>query len=105
MQKVYFSWLMQVYGGLNMLVVCVLSPCFLISYWSAGFGTFLQVLALAPHWLENFAYFTPTPEKNDQYSANHSCAIQAASHSTFINEQLYSTCDYRWNHKNKQLTL
>jgi hypothetical protein len=33
-------------------------------YWSAGFGTFLQVSALASHWLEDFANFTPTPEEN-----------------------------------------
>jgi hypothetical protein len=29
------------------------------SYWSAGFGTFLQVKALAFHWLENMANCTP----------------------------------------------
>jgi hypothetical protein len=27
------------------------------SYWSAGFGTFLQALALASHWLEDFASY------------------------------------------------
>ena len=41
-QKVYFSWLMRADIGLIMLAVCtVLSPGFLDSYWSAGFGTFL----------------------------------------------------------------
>jgi hypothetical protein len=35
-------------------------------------GTFLLVFVLASHWLEDFANFTPTLEKNDQYSANHS---------------------------------
>ncbi len=40
--------------------------------WSAGFETFLQVSALASHWLEDRANFTPTQEENDQYSANHS---------------------------------
>jgi len=35
---------------------------------SAGFGTFLQVSALASHC----ANFTPKPEENDQYSANYS---------------------------------
>jgi hypothetical protein len=35
-QKVYFSRLMQVYVGFLML-----AACFLASYWSAGFETFL----------------------------------------------------------------
>jgi hypothetical protein len=30
----------------------VLRPGFLDSYWSAGFGTFIRVSALASHWLE-----------------------------------------------------
>ncbi len=68
-QKVYFSRLMQNYVGLIMLA---LSPGFLASYWSAGFGTFLQVSALASNWLEDCANCTPTPEKNDKYIANHS---------------------------------
>ncbi len=34
------------------------------SYWSAGFGTFLQAQALASHWLDDFADGTPkTGEK------------------------------------------
>jgi hypothetical protein len=37
---------------------------------------------------EGLCIFTPSPEGNNQYSAN-----QAASQSTFINEQLYSTYD------------
>jgi hypothetical protein len=56
----------------NVSGVNVLSPGFLDFYWSAGFGTFLQVSAPASHWLENCANFTPTPEEGDQYSANHS---------------------------------
>jgi hypothetical protein len=36
----------------------------------------------------------PTPEEKEKYIANHSKhSIQAASQSTFISEQLYSTCD------------
>jgi hypothetical protein len=50
----------------------VFNPNFLASYWSAGFGRFLQVSALASNWLEDCADFTPTPEENDQCSANHS---------------------------------
>jgi hypothetical protein len=49
-----------------MLAACT---CSLLS---AGFGTFLQVSANNSHWLEDFANFTPTPEENDQYSANYS---------------------------------
>ncbi len=29
------------------------SAKFFFAYWSAGFGTFLQALALASHWLED----------------------------------------------------
>jgi hypothetical protein len=65
-----------------MLVACI-SPGFLASYLSAGFGAYLQVSALASHWLEDCANFTPTPEKNDQYSANHRGAIQATSQSLY----------------------
>ncbi len=48
------------------------NPGFLASYWSAGFGRFLQVSFFASHWLEDCANFTPMPEENDHYSANHS---------------------------------
>jgi hypothetical protein len=48
-QKLYFSQFMRAYVGL--LVACTIvhvpSPDFFASYWSAGFGTFLQVAALA----------------------------------------------------------
>jgi hypothetical protein len=47
------------------------SPGFLASYWSAEFVRFLQVSALSSHWLEDCVNFMPTPEENDQYSANH----------------------------------
>ncbi len=43
---------------MQLMRVCVglifeLSPGFLAFYWSAGFGTFLLVTALASHWLED----------------------------------------------------
>jgi hypothetical protein len=66
----------------------VLRSAFLAFYWSAGIGIFLQVSALAFHWLEDCANVTPAPEENDQYNTNHFkslSAIQAASQSTFIN--------------------
>jgi hypothetical protein len=59
----------------------------------AGFGRFLQVSALASHWLEDCANFTPTLEENVLYSVNHSECNTSISQSSFINEQLYSTCD------------
>jgi hypothetical protein len=66
----------------------VLSPGFLASYLSAGFGRFLQVLALASHWLEDCVNFTPTPEKS--YGTNTApttvSEVQAASQSNFENE-------------------
>jgi hypothetical protein len=51
-------------------------------YWLAGFGTILQVFALASHWLEDCANFTSMPEENDHHIANHSyCnAISKAIH-------------------------
>jgi hypothetical protein len=35
------------------------------SYWSAGFGAFLQLSALSSHLLEDCANIPPTPEEND----------------------------------------
>jgi hypothetical protein len=54
-----------------MFSVCI-SSGFLASYWSAGFGRFFQVPALASHWLEDCPIFKPTPKENYQYSANYS---------------------------------
>jgi hypothetical protein len=45
---------------------------FIDFYWSTGFGRFLQLSALASHWLKDYANFTQTPEENDQYSVNQS---------------------------------
>jgi hypothetical protein len=39
--------------------------------WSAGFGRFLQVSALASHWLEDCANFTPTQEEMTKISSYH----------------------------------
>jgi hypothetical protein len=36
---------------------------FLVSYWSAGFGTFIRSPTLASHWLEDFPDGTPTAGK------------------------------------------
>jgi hypothetical protein len=50
-QKVYFT-----------LSACT-CPGILAFYRSAGFGRFIQVPALASHWLEDCANFTPAPEE------------------------------------------
>jgi hypothetical protein len=55
-----------------MLAARVLKQGFLASYWSAGFGRFLQVSALAFHWQADCENFTPTPEEYNKYSANYS---------------------------------
>jgi hypothetical protein len=44
---------------------------FLSSYWSAGFGTFLQVLVLAFPLAGGMCKLHATPEENDKYNANH----------------------------------
>ncbi len=51
-----------------------LTQVFLASYWSAGFGRFLQVSALSSDWLADCANFTLTPGENNKYrySANYS---------------------------------
>jgi hypothetical protein len=66
------------------------------------FGRFFRYRPLLPIGWKIVQIFTPTPEENNQYSANQFySAIQASSQSTFIHEQLYSsTCD-----KNNPLTL
>jgi hypothetical protein len=56
MQKVYFSHLIRDYVG-----VYLVQGSFAFN-WSAGLGTFLQVLALASHWLKDCAKFSSTPE-------------------------------------------
>ena len=75
-QKVYFSQLMRVYVGLIMLSAC---PGFLASYWSAGFGTFLQVSALASHWLEGSVSVTLLRRKTTNTALTTLSAIKASN--------------------------
>jgi hypothetical protein len=70
----------------------VLINVFLASYWSAGFSTFLQALALASHWLEDFADGTPVGKLTNKTPITPS-ETPAASQSAFVIYQLYSTCD------------
>jgi hypothetical protein len=67
---------------------------FLVSNWSAGFGTLLQVSALASHWLGIVQILRQRRRKMTLTAPTTLSAIQAASPATFINAQLYSTCDY-----------
>ncbi len=56
---------------------------------------FFRYWPFLPHWLAKCANFMPTPGKktNTALTTLSASAIQAASQSTFINEQIYSTCD------------
>ncbi len=81
---------MRVYVGLIMLAR-VLSPGFLVSYWSAEF---LQVSVLASHWLEYCA--SQRQKKTTNTAPTPLSAIQAARQSTFINEN-YTTLVVRGN--------
>jgi hypothetical protein len=59
-------------SGFNFILILYIKKTgFLAFNWSAEFGKFLQVPALASHWLEDCAN-SPTLEANDQCSANHS---------------------------------
>jgi hypothetical protein len=84
------------------MLLRVLSPSFLASYWSAGFGRFLQVSTLASHWLEDFANFTPTPEEN---SANYSKCNTSSKPVHFYQYTIILHIVISSNDKNKQLTL
>jgi hypothetical protein len=97
---------MRVYVGL----ICkwlVFSQGFLAYYWSAGFGTFLQISALASHWLEDCANCTPTPEETDKYSAiRQPLLVQYKQQaSPLLSMHNYTPLVISGNGKNKQLTL
>jgi hypothetical protein len=72
----------------------------LASYWSAGFGKFLQVLAFASHWLEDYANLRQRRRK----TTNTLSAIQAASQSILLTHN-YTPLVISRNDKNKQLTI
>ncbi len=66
---------------------------------SDGFGTFLQVSALASHGWRIVQILRQCRRKRNNTAPTTLSAIQASSQSIFINAQFYSTCDC------KQLTL
>jgi hypothetical protein len=86
-QKVYFSRLMRVYVGLIMLAACTYSnQGFLASYWSGGFGRFLRLSGLASHIGWRIVQILRQRRRKTINTA-------PTTQSTFINEQLHSTCD------------
>jgi hypothetical protein len=62
-------------------------PLFHAFYWSAGFGKFLQVSALASHWPKDCANFKPMPKVTTITAPTTLSGIQASSQSIFITEQ------------------
>jgi hypothetical protein len=59
-------------GWFDIYMLAGVLICFLlVSYWSAGLGTFLQAPAFASHWLRDFAICTVTTGENYQYIATH----------------------------------
>jgi hypothetical protein len=77
-----------------MLSACTLSQGVLVSYRSAGFGTFLQISALVvPIGWSTVQIVRQRRKKLANTALTTPCAKQAASQSTFINEKLFSTCD------------
>ncbi len=98
-QKLYFSRLMRVCIGLIMLAACtVLNPGFL-AYLSVGFGRFLQVSALAFHWLADCANLRQRRGKqllSEQYKQQANILLSINNYTPLVIS--------RFN-KNKQLTL
>jgi hypothetical protein len=77
----------------NVSGVYLLSLVFLASYWSAGFGTFLQISAIAPIGWRIVQILRQCRRKTTNAAPTTLSAIQAASQSNIINTQLHSTCD------------
>jgi hypothetical protein len=87
-------------------LAAVLSPGFLASYWSAGFGTFLHVSALASHWLEDYANIMPTLEENDQYMQRQPLLVQYKQQANpLLLMHNYTPLLISRNFKNKQITF
>jgi hypothetical protein len=74
----------------------------LLFYWSAGFGTFLQVPALASHWLEDCANFTPTLEETTTTALLMKYKQQA---NPLLSTHNYIPLVISGNDKNEQITL
>jgi hypothetical protein len=70
-QKVYFLRLMLVYVGFNVSGVYLVQVSLLL-IGQQGLGDFFRYYPLVPIGQRIVHIFSPTPEENDQYSANHS---------------------------------
>ncbi len=82
----------------------VLSPGFLDSYWSAGFGTFFQVSALASHWLRTVQIVRQRRRKMTNTAPTSLVAIQQQANPLL--SMLYYTLHVNSeNDKNKQITF
>jgi hypothetical protein len=66
---------------------------------------FFQLSALASHWLEDCANFTPMPGESNQYSAVTLSVIQASQANPLLLMNNYAPLVISRNDKNKQLTL
>ncbi len=88
-------------------VVCCTYSRFLASYWSAGFGGFLKVSALASFWLEDCANFTPTRRKTTNAAPTTlGTAVQCKQQANpFLSMNRSTPLLIRRYGKNKQLTL
>ncbi len=106
-QKVYFLAVNASLCGLNNVSGVYLVQV-LASYLPAGF---VFRYSLPSHWLEDCENFMPTPEENDQYSANHSqCNTSSQPIHFFYKWKIQKTgaTDYEkfyGKDKNKHLTL
>jgi hypothetical protein len=76
-----------------MLSACtVLNQVSLLLIGQQGLVDFFRYRPLLPIGWRIVQNFTPTAEENDNTAPTTLSAVQASSQSTFINEQLYSTC-------------
>jgi hypothetical protein len=93
-QKVYFSLLMQVCIGLIMLAGCTyLTQVSLLLIGQQGLVDFFRYRPLHPFGWQIVQILRQRRRKTTNTAPTTLSAIQAASQSTFISYQLYSTCD------------
>jgi hypothetical protein len=83
----------------------VLNPGFLASFWSAGFGRFLQVSALSSYWLADCANFTPTPGENKNTAPFILLVQYKQQANPLLSINKYTPLVISRKDKNKQLTI
>jgi hypothetical protein len=103
-KSVFFAFNVSLRWLNNDSGVYVLSPGFLDSCWSAGFGTFLQVSTLASHWLEDCANVRQRWRKMTNTAPT--TPMQYKQHANpLLSMHNYTLLVIGENDKNKQLTL